>query len=215
MLKIYGIPLSPFVRKVHWALAYKEVEFESVSVMPGDESAEFRAMSPIGKIPAMDHDGFTVSDSSIILRYLDSVFPDKPLYPQDPQQNAKVSWLEEFADTKLVDACAVFFRERLINPVMMKKPADESAIEDAQANLMPPLLSYLEGQVQEAGYFFGDSLSAADLGITSAFVNARYGDYQVEAGQYPRLASYLDRAMQSPLVTGQAAIEQEIMKSFG
>ncbi len=124
MLKIYGIPLSPFVRKVHWALAYKGVEFESVPTMPADDSAEFRAMSPLGKIPAMDHDGFTVSDSSIIIRYLESQFPEKPLYPSGPENEARVCWLEEFADTKLADACAVFFRERLANPRMMNQPTD-------------------------------------------------------------------------------------------
>ena len=214
MLRIYGIPLSPFVRKVHWALAHKGIDFESVPTMPGDDSAEYRAISPLGKVPAMDHDGFTVSDSSIILRYLDSAFPDKPLYPDDPKQNARVCWLEEFADTKLVEACAVFFRERFVKPTLMKQPTDESAIQDAQDNLMPPLLAYLESQVQPEGYFYGDALSVADLGLTSAFVNARYGDYQVDAGDCPQLAGYLSRAMQSPLVTEQLAIEQDIMKSL-
>ena len=215
MLKIHGVPLSPFVRKVHWALAHKGVDYEPVMVMPGDSSPEYRKMSPLGKIPAMEHDGFCISDSSIILRYLDSAFPQNPLYPEDPKACAVASWLEEFADTKLVEGCAVFFRERLIKPMMMKEATDEAAIDDAQTNLMPPLLDYLEGVVQDSGYFYGDALSVADLGITSAFVNARYGDYNVDAGTYPKLASYLARAMESPLVTDQLAREAEFMKSMG
>ena len=215
MLTVYGIPLSPFVRKVHWALAHKDVAFTSVPTMPGDSSPEYRALSPLGKVPALQDDDFSVPDSSIILRYLESRFPENPLYPADPRDNATVCWLEEFADTKLVDGCAVFFRERMLKPMMMKQPTDQSAVDDAQANLLPPLLIYLESVVQEDGYFYGDALSVADLSITSAFVNAQYGDYSVDAAAYPKLAGYLERAMQSPLVQDQLAKEREIIKTFG
>lgn len=215
MLKVYGIPLSPFVRKVQWALAHKEVEYESIPTMPGDTSPEYRALSPLGKIPALVDGDFSVSDSSIILRYLDAQYPQNPLYPSDAQANATVSWLEEFADTKLAEACAAFFRERFVNPKMMNKPTDQSVIDDSEANLMPPLLEYLESVVQDSGYFFGDALSVADLSITSAFVNAQYGDYQVDKAKYPKLAGYLERAMQSSLVTDQLAKEAEVMKAMG
>jgi len=214
MLKIYGIPFSPFVRKVHWALAHKEVEFESIPTMPRDSSENFRALSPLGKIPVLQDDDFSVPDSSIILRYLDAKFPQNSLYPSDAQDNAFVSWLEEFADTKLVEGCSVFFRERFVNPKMMNKPTDESAIDDAAANLMPPLLVYLESTVAESGYFCGDALSVADLSITSAFVNAQYGDYQVDKTTYPKLAGYIERAIQSPLVQDQMEKEQTILKAM-
>ena len=215
MLNIYGVALSPFVRKVHWALAHKGIEFNSIPTMPSDNSPEFRAISPLGKIPVLEQDGFSVPDSSIILRYLDAKYPDKPLYPEDPEMAARVSWLEEYSDTNLVQGCATFFRERWLNPTMLNTPTDESVIEDAQNNLMPPLLTYLESIVQEEGYFTGDALSAADLGITSAFVQAGYGDYTVDADAYPRLAAYLARAMESSLVKDQLAKEEQIFKSFG
>ena len=215
MLKVHGVPLSPFVRKVHWALTYKDVEFESVPTMPGDASPEFRAMSPLGKLPVLQDGDFTVPDSSIILRYLDARYPEKALYPEDPQACAFVSWLEEFADTKLVEGCAVFFRERFLNPNMMKKPTDQAAVEDALTDLMPPLLSYLESVVSDEGYFVGTTLSVADLAITSAFVNAQYGDYSVDSAAYPKLSAYLMRAMDAGLVKDQIAKEQVILKSLG
>jgi glutathione S-transferase len=215
MLNIYGVPLSPFVRKVHLALAHKGIEYNAIPTMPGDSAPEFRAISPLGKIPVLQDGEFSVPDSSIILRYLDAKYPEKTLYPQDPELAAKVCWLEEYADTNLVQGCAVFFRERLVNPKMMNKPCDEDAVADAQNNLMPPLLDYLESVVQEAGYFIGDALSVADLGITSAFVNAQYGGYSVDAEAHPKLAAYLARAMQSSLVKDQLDKEQKILSSFG
>jgi len=215
MLNIYGVALSPFVRKVHWALDYKGIEYNSIATMPNDTSPEFRAISPLGKIPVLEQDSFSVPDSSIILRYLDAKYPDKPLFPADPEMAARVSWLEEYADTNLVQGCAVFFRERWLNPTMLNTPTDESAIKDAQNNLMPPLLAYLESVVQDEGYFAGDTLSVADLGISSAFVQAGYGDYSVDADAYPKLAAYITRAMDSGLVKDQLAKEEQIFKSFG
>ena len=60
MIKIYGVPLSPFVRKALLALEYCELEYENEPTFPGDQSPEFRAISPLGKIPVLDHDGFTI-----------------------------------------------------------------------------------------------------------------------------------------------------------
>ncbi len=215
MLKVHGVSLSPFVRKVHWGLIHKDVAFEAIPTMPGDASPEFHAMSPLGKIPVLQDGDFTIPDSSIILRYLDARYPDNALYPEDPQACAFVSWLEEFADTKLVEACAVFFRERFLNPNMFKKSTDQDAVDNALTEQMPPLLRYLESVVNDEGYFVGATLSVADLAITSAFVNAQYGDYSVDSAAYPKLSAYLLRAMDSGLVKDQIAKEQVILKSLG
>jgi len=215
MLNIYGVALSPFVRKVQLALAYKGIEYNSIPTMPSDDSPEFRAISPLGKIPVLEDGDFSVPDSSVILRYLDSKYPEKPLFPENSELLARVSWLEEYADTNLAQGCAVFFRERWLHPTVLNTPTNESAIENAQTELMPPILAYLESVVQEEGYFVGDTLSVADLGITSAFVNAEYGGYDVDSASYPKLAAYIARAMGSSLVKDQLAKEEQIIKSFG
>ena len=47
---LYGASLSPYVRKVRFALAYKCLDYEQVSVIPasGDLPDEFKANSPLG-----------------------------------------------------------------------------------------------------------------------------------------------------------------------
>ncbi len=78
MIKIYGVPLSPFVRKAIWALEYKGLEFDNEPTLPGDTSPAFRAISPLGKIPVLAHDDFTVPDTSVICRYIDRISPEPP-----------------------------------------------------------------------------------------------------------------------------------------
>src|SRR4051812_28631495 len=62
-MKIYGFPLSPFVRKTLVALAEKGVEHELVPINPQQPTDDFAACSPFNKIPAMDDGGFRLADS--------------------------------------------------------------------------------------------------------------------------------------------------------
>lgn len=211
MIKLYGVPLSPFARKALLVLDYKKLDYENVPTFPGDESPEFQAISPLGKIPVLDHDGFTVADTSVIARYLDRIAPDKSIYPADPQLEARACWLEEYADSRLIETCATLFRERLLNPKMLNQPTDEAAVQEVLDHGMPACLSYLESVVPESGYLVGDSLTIADIAVTSCFIQARYGDFEVDGAVAPRLRSYLDRAFAAPLVIHRLESERAAM----
>jgi glutathione S-transferase len=56
-MKVLGIPLSPYVRKVVAVLNAKGIDYELDPIMPGGDDPEFRAVSPLGKIPVLI-DGF-------------------------------------------------------------------------------------------------------------------------------------------------------------
>lgn len=207
MLTVHGVPLSPFVRKLLLTLEYKGLSYENIPVFPADESPEFRAISPLGKVPVLDHDGFTVADTSVSCRYIDRLFPDKPIYPSDPVLEAKACWLEEFADTKLIENCAGLFRERFLNPKFFKQDPDEAIVQGILDNGMPESLNYLETQIPENGYLVGDTLTIADIAVVTCFIQARYGDFDVQGDDHPKLRAYLDKALNSPIVTARVAKE--------
>ena len=48
---LHGADLSPFVRKVRFALAIKQIAHEQIPVIPFAKTDEFLALSPLGKIP--------------------------------------------------------------------------------------------------------------------------------------------------------------------
>lgn len=211
MITVHGIPLSPFVRKVLLTLEYKGLEHTVNPVFPASEEEAFRKISPLGKVPILEHDGFIIPDSSVICRYLDQQFPDKPIYPTDSQDQARASWLEEFGDSKLVEACATIFRQRLLNPKMFNQPCDEEVVDDVINNLLPPLLKYLESQVPESGVLVGDHISIADISIVTCFVQAKYGDYEVDAGAYPKLGAYLDRSFSNEMLINRLEQEKQFL----
>lgn len=212
MLKIHGAPLSPFVRKVLLTLEYKGIEYENVPVFPGSDDPAFRAMSPLGKIPALEHEGFTVSDSSIICRYLDRVFPDKPIYPSDPQLEARATWIEEYADTRLMDACGGLFFQRLMRPKFLKQPTDEDAVKDILDNQMPVAAGYVESIIPDSGGpLVGDGITIADIAITTCFCQAQYGEFEVSGDEYPKLRAYLDGALANDIVKARLANERQML----
>ncbi len=211
MMKLYGMPLSPFARKAMFVLEHKGLEYENVPTFPGDESPDFRAISPLGKVPVLEHDGFTVPDTSVICRYIDRIAPEKSIYPDDPQLEATACWLEEYADSKLIENCAGLFRQRLINPKFFNQPTDEALVQAILDEGMPQCLEYLEAVTPESGYLVGDSLSIADIAVTTCFVQARYGDFDVDGAVAPKLRSYLDRAFAAPLVVNRLESERAVV----
>lgn len=214
MIKVHGVALSPFVRKLMLVLEYKGLSYENVSVYPGADDPAFRAMSPLGKIPVYEEDGYTLADTSVICRYLDRVYPDKPIYPEDPKLEAQACWLEEFADSKLIEACAGLFQEHFLNPKMFGKPTNEERVQDLLNNQLPPLLGYLETQTPESGYLVGDTASIADFAVLTCFLQAQYGNFEVDGGQHPKLRNYLDAALGNGVVKNRIAKEQEVVKSL-
>ena len=78
---IYGSVVSPFVRKLLGYLGEKGIEFELKGVGIGDPDPGFRAASPLGKMPAMDDDGFLLADSSAIIQYGEAKLPVPALIP--------------------------------------------------------------------------------------------------------------------------------------
>lgn len=214
MIKIHGIPLSPFVRKVLLALEYKGIAFESISVFPGSDDPAFRAISPLGKIPILEDDGFAIPDTSVICRYIDRVHPQTSLYPSDPREEAQVCWLEEFADSKLIEACAGLFIQRFLNPKMNGTPTDEGKVKEILENQLPPLPTYLETQVPEAGPLVGDAVSIADIAVVTCFLQARYGDFEVDGTSYPKLRNYLNRVIAHDVVQKRMAAEGELVAAL-
>jgi glutathione S-transferase len=212
-IKVHGHPLSPFVRKVLLALDIKGIPYENIPVFPGDSSPAFRAMSPLGKIPVLQHDDFTTPDSSVICRYLERVFPEKPIYPDDPKLEARALWVEEYADTKAIENCAGLFQQRFLFPKMMKTPTDQAVVDNILTHGMPPVLDYLESIAPESGYFVGGALSIADIAVTTCFLQAQYGEFTVDAKRYPKLGRYLEAAFAAPVVKERMARERAALGS--
>jgi glutathione S-transferase len=194
-VKIIGSYLSPYVRKVLVALHLKGLAYEIDPIVPffGDE--RFSAMSPLRRIPVLTDDKVCLSDSSVIVQYLDERYPQPPLYPADIADRARARWLEEYADTRMGEVFIwQLFNQVAINPFVWGRKADAAALEKTLTGEMPQVLGYLEAQLPQAGFIFGE-LSVADISIAAFFRNANFARYDVDAARWPLTAAFVERVL--------------------
>jgi glutathione S-transferase len=204
---LHGANASPFVRKVKVALAEKSIPYEQVQLIPFGVSDEYKARSPLGKIPCWEDGDFVLPDSSCILLYLERAHPKPALYPADPKLFGRVLWYEEYADTKLVEVVTPVFFERFVKKLLMKQQPDEARVKQALEQLQPPVFDYLEREIAGRGYLVGNQFSVADIAVASPFVNLHHAGERVDASRWPELAGYLERVHARP--SFKACIEAE------
>jgi len=215
MAIIYGVPASPFVRKVILAHAVKGIEYKLKITMPGSDDATFRQASPLGKVPGYQtDDGFSFSDSAVIVAYLERVNHGVKLYPQDNHQYAHALWLERYADTRLMEATGALYMQVVLGPKYFGKPIDEAKVAQVSNEVIPKELDYLESQMTD-GWVAGDSLSIADIAIVSNLFNLVHAQFDLDISKWPKLSAYFARITQLEVFSQQLMTEQQAFAKAG
>jgi glutathione S-transferase len=97
MLRLYRAPWSTNAERVALALAHKGLEAESVWIDYSDRSV-VEQVSGQPLVPVVDIDGEVVFDSIRILRRLEELHPDPPLFPRDRARRAELDVFLEWFD---------------------------------------------------------------------------------------------------------------------
>ena len=208
---VHGSSISPFVRKVLVFAAEKGLSAENKPTGLGPKSDEFMAISPFGKIPAFEDGDYKLCDSSAIVHYLDAAYPAHPLIPADAKDRGRVVWFDEYADTIMFAAFAPIFWNRALAP-RLKMPADPAVADKAEAELVPPVLAYLESVAPDAdGFLVGGALSLADIAVCGVLVNGSYAGFTIDAATYPRAAAYAAAMLARPSFATLIAADKAMM----
>jgi glutathione S-transferase len=100
MLNLHGFNVSNYYNMIKLGLAYKAIEYNKIIVYP-NQSPEYLALSPMGKVPMLETAEGCLCESSVILEYLDSTYPAPALYPTDAFAKAKVKELAKMCELYL------------------------------------------------------------------------------------------------------------------
>lgn len=213
-MKVFGFPLSPYVRKVNLVAAEKGLEIETVLGNPRHPAPEFLAASPFRKIPALQDGDFTLCDSTAIVTYIDAKHPAAPTLPADPQARGKAIWFEEFADTIMSAAGGKVVFNRFVGPKVIGMPGDEDAAKVGEKELVP-ILAYLESQAPAGGWLVGDAFTIADIAVASVLRTLGYVGMEPDAATHPATAAWYERVKARPSWQAVAARETAIMARIG
>lgn len=92
-MKLYGYFRSSAAFRVRIALNLKKLDRDAalINLQAGDQtSAQYRAVNPQGRVPALEVEDTVLLQSLAIVEYLEEVHPEPPLLPADHLGRARV-----------------------------------------------------------------------------------------------------------------------------
>jgi glutathione S-transferase len=196
MLRIWGRINSSNVMKTLWLLDELGLRYERVDAGGAygrTGTPEYRAMNPLGLVPTLEEDGFSLFESNAILRYLCNAHaPDSPLYPRAPRARGVVdAWLD-FQQTSLNRPQSVVFQGLVRTaPEQRDNAAISAAVADAGA-----IWRILDGRLAQQDYVAGNALSIADMAF-GPHVH-RWFAMPIARPDSPHLHAWYDRLMVRP-----------------
>lgn len=185
---------SPYARKARVALNEKDIAHEIVMDIPWAPNTVAPASNPLGKIPILLlDDGGVIHDSSVIVQYLEVVYPEPPLMPADPMRRLEHRKIEVLADG-ICDAVVLIALEGNREPEL--RSADW--VERQRAKTVAGL-ARLSALLGEGTWFIDDTMGIADIAAACAlgYLGVRAGELEWR-GKHPTLSAFSDRMEQRP-----------------
>jgi glutathione S-transferase len=198
MIKLYDFPLSPRVRKARIVLAEKGLQYEKVNIdlTKGEQKKpEYLAINPYGKVPALQDNGTTVYESTIIMEYLNDKYSNPSLLPSDPGARARARILMHYGDNPYESAVATLAGEILFKPMQGGTP-DQAVVAKAKEDLNA-CFERLEKELGNNDYLVGSAFTLADIPFVSW--SMLFPNLQVEVPS-AKVNAWLNRLKERPSV---------------
>lgn len=183
-----------------WMLEEVGAPYEQRIVQYGPEmkGPDYRAINPMGKVPAIVHDGKVVTECAAICAYLAEAFPEAGLAPTAEERADYYRWM--------------FFGAGPLEQAIINHAMKWESPEDKQAMLgygsYELAVETLAGWLADRDYVCGDRFTAADV----------YVGAQVDWGQafgtlpaHPVFAAYAERLRARPAYQRGKAIDNELI----
>jgi glutathione S-transferase len=198
MFRLYGFFTQNSLKTLYVAEeVVGDFEFQFVNLAKGEQKAEaFSRMTPIGKVPVLEHDGECLFESGAICRYIANV-ADSPLYPLDKLQRARVDQWMDFFSCHLGHWLSRLYFEAVIKPNFDLGGPDEAGIEEATkfANIQ---LGTLDAHLRDADWLANDAFSIADL-FAFAYIE-QHRALELSLEEYANVQAWFERIESRPAI---------------
>jgi glutathione S-transferase len=228
MLELYHNINSVCAQKVRIALKEKGQDAkEHLLTLRGDQNdPAYMKFNPNGVVPTLVHDGQVITESSLILYYIDDVFPDPPLMPKAPLKRHRVRLYNKLIDEYMHNACTIMtfataFRARFLNmsreqwlaeinkaPLKRRAEYKRSVIEhgldsefviDALGQHRK-MISWMAEDLKNGPYLAGDAFSNADCAVIPYILRLELLKLAGMWAQHPAVADWWARVRERPSV---------------
>ncbi|RZC72743.1 hypothetical protein C5167_048228 [Papaver somniferum] len=193
---------SMFGMRVKVALALKGIKYEYKQKNLRDKSPLLLEMNPIHKnIPVLIHNGKPISESLIIVEYIDEVWNEKsPLLPTDPYQKSQAKFWADYVDKKVQPNGRKIWASKGDDHEMAKKEFLEG-------------LKVLEGELGEKPYFGGEKIGFLDVAFIPFYAwfytYEKCGNFSIEE-ECPKIVSWAKKCLEMESVSQSLSDSEKI-----
>lgn len=155
MLNFYTNPMSRG-RIVRWMLEEIAAPYTVHLLDYGTtmKAAEYLAVNPMGKVPAIEHDGVVVTECAAICAYLADVFPASGLAPPPAERGAYYRWLFYFAGP---------VESAVVNEALGFEVPEGREAMSGYGGSLAAVVDVLDGHLSRSRYVAGERFTAADV----------------------------------------------------
>jgi glutathione S-transferase len=185
---------------VHWMLEELGVPYELdlMSLERGDhKKPAYLAINPMGKVPAITHQGVTITEAAAICAYLADEFPAAKLAVPigEPRRGLYLKWL--FFGPSCLE-------QGIIDRIHGRPPAPERASSYGDYDTVMDTLAQAVGK---GPYLLGEQFTAADVVIGSGL---QWGTFMKAVPERPEFAAYMERLRARPAAQRSFAKNQAL-----
>ncbi|KAJ0176459.1 hypothetical protein K1T71_007638 [Dendrolimus kikuchii] len=168
VLKLYCDLMSQPSRALYILLKSVKCDFEPrfVDLRKAEHySEEYTKINRFQRVPVIDHDGFLLTESVAILKYLarENIIPDA-LYPRESKLQARVEEFLEYQHAGLRLHCAMYFRVIYMNPILTGSPTDPKSAVGYKKRMISSLEDFNTKWLgRGTDFIVGNKITVADL----------------------------------------------------
>ncbi|MBI3601817.1 MAG: glutathione S-transferase family protein [Candidatus Omnitrophica bacterium] len=188
MLTIYGSDLSGPCNKVRFVandLGFN-YEYRRMNLRDGEQKQEwFLKINPIGKVPAIDDNGFCLFESGAICKYMCDQ-KGSSLYPKDLKQRATVEQWTDFVNLHMAANMMKVVYNRVFAP-LRHLPVNQESIDEG-LKFLAQYFPVIEARLAKNKFIVGNALTLADMTLLAALDPVEMA--QVGLEKYPKLTAW-------------------------
>lgn len=192
-MKLYNAMLSPFAARCRMQIYAKGLEVDLVEAWGEISREQLAILSPITKIPVLEHGDLVLPESEVICEYLEDLFPLPVLRPENAEARARMRLLSRMTDFYVFESLSPLFGH------LSRKTRDQ-AVVDKQLAALDRGLKAVEHFLSEEGFAAGPSLTLADCALVPILLfivtYLPYFGIKEPLQPYPRLTMYWSRVVQ-------------------
>lgn len=200
---ILGRKTSSNVMKVVWLLEELGLPYERVDIggpFGGNDTPDYLALNPNGKVPTFIEDGFVLWESNAILAYVcNQHAPNSSLYPRQPKARADVDRWMYWQQTTVDAPQRTLLIGMVRTPPEKRDPKALAAAAEELRHFWPMLDRQLEGRDFVCGDF-----TLADMTL-GPHVH-RWFAYEIEKPELPALRRWYERLLEMPIYRQHVAL---------